>query len=33
MNVLMDTQAIIWFAENNPQLSVNARSTVILLID
>lgn len=28
MNVLMDTQAIIWFAENNPQLSVNARSMI-----
>ena len=28
MNILMDTQAIIWFAENNPQLSVNARSII-----
>ena len=26
MNVLIDTQAIIWFAENNAQLSTTARS-------
>lgn len=25
MNVLVDTQSIIWFAENNPQLSQTAR--------
>ncbi len=25
MNILIDTQAIIWFAENNSQLSVKAR--------
>ncbi|MFZ4428579.1 MAG: type II toxin-antitoxin system VapC family toxin [Saprospiraceae bacterium] len=28
MNILVDTQAIIWFAENNPQLSANARSVM-----
>ena len=26
MNILIDTQAIIWFAENNSQLSAKARS-------
>ena len=28
MNVLIDTQAIIWFAENNNQLSQTARTTM-----
>ncbi len=28
MNILVDTQAIIWFAENNPALSPNARQVM-----
>jgi PIN domain nuclease of toxin-antitoxin system len=28
MNVLVDTQSIIWFAENSPQLSQTARNTI-----
>lgn len=28
MNILIDTQAIIWFAENNSQLSAKARSAM-----
>jgi len=28
MNILIDTQSIIWFAENNPQLSKSARSAM-----
>ncbi len=28
MNILVDTQAIIWFAENNAQLSVIARAAM-----
>lgn len=28
MNILIDTQAIIWFAENNPQLSGPARAAM-----
>lgn len=28
MNVLVDTQSIIWFAENNPHLSQNARNAI-----
>ena len=28
MNLLIDTQAIIWFAENNSQLSTKARSVM-----
>ncbi|MBL7798661.1 MAG: type II toxin-antitoxin system VapC family toxin [Saprospiraceae bacterium] len=28
MNVLIDTQSIIWFAENNPMLSPTARQTI-----
>lgn len=28
MNVLIDTQSIIWFAENNPMLSPSARQTI-----
>ena len=28
MNVLIDTQAIIWFAENNNQLSQTARTII-----
>jgi len=28
MNILIDTQAIIWFAENNPHLSAKARSAM-----
>lgn len=28
MRLLIDTQAIIWFAENNPQLSATARGAI-----
>ncbi|MFN4255038.1 MAG: type II toxin-antitoxin system VapC family toxin [Saprospiraceae bacterium] len=28
MNVLIDTQSIIWFYENNPMLSLTARQTI-----
>lgn len=28
MNILVDTQAIIWYAENNPALSKNARQAM-----
>jgi PIN domain nuclease of toxin-antitoxin system len=28
MNILLDTQAIIWFAENNTQLSQTARNAI-----
>lgn len=28
MRLLIDTQAIIWFAENNPQLSATARKAI-----
>ena len=28
MNILVDTQAIIWFAENNPALTKNARKAM-----
>ena len=28
MNILIDTQSIIWFAENNPQLTSSARNTI-----
>ena len=28
MNILIDTQAIIWFAENNNQLSKTARAAI-----
>lgn len=28
MNILVDTQAIIWYAENNPALTTNARQAM-----